>query len=459
MEQELVKEVQVNQPELPEKELPSKPISLKDCLDNLEDYGGMRILKMLIRETENLDPRRKALHDIYLTDPFYKDSRKALAKTLDLWIDLLEKNFENAEQIKDYCQEENKRVCQNISDNLYTIREEIKELETTYRALDVFFANTEKKRVDFLYLMNVAKQDIEAMSSQSSMAIIKEISDKYDTLDLRDSYSLLVMPGYMGSAQGIQDWAKIAHKNKVLLITDFEDSMTFDDLLSRLLKSNLQQSHRNNSSVIVACNYILGRRRSELSTEEEDLYIPASCAIAGRMTDVENISISQGIAGKRFGLLNRAPSVRFEMLKSELIKLIDLGVVPLIELEGQVMAFSNRTPYDGSIMELQEYPIVRIFDWVSKVIMQFCNDEAFVIWDAAVKSEMTDNLQNFLGKFKGAGKLYESYVIKGVNRDNATGNILVQIELKPFFAAKNFLIELTGQTEKGKMTMVWEDNL
>ena len=87
------------------------------------------------------------------------------------------------------------------------------------------------------------------------------------------------------------------------------------------------------------------------------------------------------------------------------------------------------------------------------------NDEAFVIWDATVKSDMVENLQRFLSKYKGAGKLYENYVIKGVDRDSATGNIHVQVELRPFFAAKNFLIELTGTTDNGKMTMKWKDSL
>ena len=68
---------------------------------------------------------------------------------------------------------------------------------------------------------------------------------------------ILVIPGYLDSGINIQDWAGFAHKNKALLITDFEDSMTCDDLMLRLEKSNLQSSNRNNSSVVVACNYIL----------------------------------------------------------------------------------------------------------------------------------------------------------------------------------------------------------
>ncbi len=445
--------------EMKERELDPKPLSLEDALVELDNYGGLRFVKTLIRETENLDPRRRALHDIFLSDPLYKETRKQLAKTLDLWIDCLNKDFEDVEQTIDYCAEENKKVEKCISDNLFTVREEIKELEKTYRVMDSFFANANAEKADFLTVMNVNKTELEDLSSKSSKTVIKELDEKYDNLNLRESYSLFVLPGYLGSAQMIQDWASVAHRNKVLMITDFEDSMTYDDLVMRLEKSDLLRPHRDNSSVVVACNYIVGRRRSELSAEDEDLYIPPSAAVAGRMTDTDCIPISQGIAGKKYGCLNNAAAVRFNLLKSELTKLIDMGVVPLLEIDGQVMAFSNRTPYEGSTLELQEYPIVRIFDWVSKVIQQFCNDEAFVIWDATVKQEMVDNIQAFLGKYKGAGKLYENYAIKGVNRDADTGNIVVKVEIKPFFAAKNFLIELTGMTDKGKMTMKWNDNL
>lgn len=434
--------------------------NLEECLAELSAYGGLRFFKMLIHGTENFDPRKKAVHDIFVSDPFYKDARKKLAKELDVWIDVIgNQDLTDADAASVYCSQHCADVEKSISDNLFTVRESIKELETSYRVLDTFFANTESSKVDFLHLMNVNKVELQEMDSQSSKAVIKELSNKYDTLNLRESYSLFVVPGYLGNSQLIQDWAKVAHANKVMMITDFEDSLTYEDLIFRLNRPSLQDSNRGNSSVVVCCNYILGRRKSELSAEEEDLYIPISGAIAGRMTDVENISISQGVAGRKYGCLNRVPTVRFELLKSELTKLIDMGVVPIVEIDGQVMAYSNRTPYDGSMQELQEYPIVRVFDWVSKVIMQFCNDEAFVIWDASVRSEMTDNLQRFLDKYKGPGKLYENYMIKGINQDPQTKNILVQVELKPFFAARNFLIELTGKSENGKMTMTWEDNM
>lgn len=441
-------------------QLPVKQsFNLADCLDSFDQYGGMRFIKALIRDAENMDPQKKALHNIFLSDPHYIETRERLTKTLDYWIEILEKDDDNPDHLAAVCLEECKKVEKSIAQNLFTVREEIKQLEITYRELDLFFKNTGQKNISFLSTMNVNKGDLHDFDTKSSQSIIKELNDRYDSLDLKDSYSLMVMPGFLESVQRVQDWAGIAHRNKVLLVTDFEDSQTYDDLMLRLEKSELQRPHRDNSSLVVACNYILARKRSELSDEFDDLFIPGSAAIAGKMTDVDNIPIAQGIAGRKYGSLNQAPTVRCPLLKAELTKLIDMGVVPLVEVDGQVLAFSNRTPYIGKTSELQEYPIVRVFDWVSKVIQQFCNDEAFVIWDSTIRKEMEENLERFLSKYKGAGKLYEDYFIKGINRDSVTGNILVQVEIKPFFAAENFLIELTGRTQQGKMTLAWEDNL
>lgn len=71
-------------------------------------------------------------------------------------------------------------------------------------------------------------------------AIHNELVDNYDRLDLKNNYGLLVVPGYLGSNKVIEKWAKIAHENKVMLVTDFEhldepdDVMEmFDDLLDR----------------------------------------------------------------------------------------------------------------------------------------------------------------------------------------------------------------------------------
>lgn len=432
--------------------------SLKTCIDKLARYGGMRLITGLIRDTVNMDPRRRALREVFLSDKIYKDARRKLATSLDLWIDVLTREDGNADSMLQYCQTECVRAEECLKDNLLSVREEIRNLEVSYRTIENYFANTGQQKIHHLDVMNVDKENLKDINTDDSSILEKTLKNSYDKIDIKDSYSLLVMPGNIGDATVIRHWAHVAHENKVLIVTDFEDCPTYDDLIYRLDESALQDNLLEMSNVVVACNYILGRRKSEIADEFDDLYIPSSSAIAGRMSDTKNIVISQGVAGRKYGRLDNVGTVRFDMLKSELALLIDKGVVPLIEVDGQVMAFSNCTMYNGSIAGLQEYPITRVFDWVSKVIMQLCNYEVNTIWNGMVEAEMISKFQDFLEKYKGPGNLYESYVINGVKQDPSSKNIIVDIELKPFFAAKNFIIGLTGKKLTNNM-MKWEQKI
>lgn len=424
----------------------------------LEQMGGFRFLKTIIPGVENLDPRKRASKRSFLTDSFYKDERKELSFVLDQWIDVLENRDEQIDQLIMQLQADYVKAERCLQDNLADVREEIKELEITYRGMESFFDNVGAEKVDFVSFMNVNKNRLSDYNSEDTKAVENELNNLYDQLDLRKSHSLVLMPGYLGDADNVRFWAKVAHKNKAMIVTDFEDSYTYDDLIQRLKKTYLMDNDINLSSVVMVSNYILARRKSELADEMDDLYIPASPSVVGRMCDTEHIRISQGVAGKRYGMINDVLSVRFNMLKSELTLLIDYGIVPLIEMEGRIYAFSNRTLYNGPIDALKEYTIVRVFDWVSKVIQQFCNDEALVIWDSSTKAELSENIHAFLTRYKGNEQLFENYTLKEITQDPVTKNVLVQVEIRPFYATRNFLIELTGTKQQSNI-MSWEQQI
>ena len=445
---------------------PERQATLQDYLDQLFQYGGMQFIRMLVRGVERLDPHKKAIRDSFLKDDIFENERKQLAVTLDMWIDFLSSphKTDNREQVVTDCEKHiNHKVTEyerRIVNNMSVIRNSIQKLETAYRTLGLFFANTNKEKVDFLSIINVDRSKLNDLSSNDSKTVIKELNSKYDKLDLRESYSLFVIPGYLNDFQtnNIDDWINVAYANKALFITDFQDCLQYDDLIYYLNKASLQGSKPIFSSAIVACNYILKRRKSEQAGEYDDLYIPASGALAGRMTDVENIPIAQGIAGKQFGRMEGVPSVRLDMTKAELSKLIDYGMVPVVEVSGQVYAFSNSTIYNGSVKELQEYPIVRVFNWVSKVLLQYCNDQAFTNWSSTVEENMKYEIGMFLNKKKNE-RLIDDFTVNDIHRDPQSGDVLVQVEIKPFFAARNFLIELKGKSELGKLSFHLEDQL
>lgn len=430
---------------------------LQLSLKGLDKFGGFQLIKGLIKGAENMDPRRKAVKNIFLTDSTYEDTRKKFKNELDMWIEILENGGSDPMEIIDICNDRCEKATENLSNNLYNIHEEIRELEVAYRALDSFFANAGQSKVDCITLMNVDKNELESHDSEDTVAVRDELEKYYDRLSLKNNYSLLVVPGYMGDSDTIRMWASTAYKNKVLLITDFKDSLNFSMLKEELDDANLQGLDAQLANVVMTCNYILGRRKSEIAKEDDDTYVPASAALAGRMTNTDEVVIAQGIAGKKYGTLSNAKGARMEMRKSEIAAIIDQGVVPIVEEDGRVMAFSNRSLYNGATLGLQEYPIVRVFDWMGKVFQNFFNDEAFINWNSSVKAELQQAVHDFLSDYKGPGRLIENYNLKGINQDPKTKDISVQVELKPFFAAKNFLIELTGHN--GTAGVDWEQNV
>ena len=456
--EELKKEAQGESLELREKEKIENPAELlQSSLGGLDKFGGFQLLKGLIKGIENMDPRRKAIKNIFLQDAAYADNRQKLKNELALWVSILESGGTDPMAIIDSCKSKCEKAEQNLKNNLFALHDEVRNLEVTYRSLDSFFSNAGQGKIDCLTLMNVNKAELEYNDSEDTLAIRDELERYYDRLSLKNNYSLVVLPGYLGDATTVRMWADTAYRNKVILLTDFKDSQNFSMLKDELDDANLQGQEAKMANVVMTCNYILGRKKSELAGEDDDVYIPASAALAGRMSNTEETVIAQGAAGKKYGTLGNVKGARLDLRKSEIASLIDQGVIPMVEEDGRTMAFSNRSLYNGATLGLQEYPIVRTFDWIGKVFQNFFNDEAFINWNSSVKAELQQAVHDFLSDYKGPGKLIENYNLKGINQDPRTKDIKIEVELKPFFAAKNFFIELTGHN--GDAGVEWDQNV
>lgn len=457
--EEQKKEALAGGPELQERKKIENPGELlqKSLNEGLSKYGGFQLLKGLIKGVENMDPRRKAVKNIFLADAAYADARQKLKNELELWVNILEKGGNDPMEIIEDCKANCAKAEQNLESNLFSIHDEIRQLEVTYRTLDTFFANAGQGKIDCITLMNVNKEELGSHDSEDTVAIREELEQYYDRLNLKNNYSLLVVPGYLGDAATIRMWADTAYRNKVIMVTDFKDSLNFEMLKDELEDASLQGQDTKLANVIMTCNYILGRKKSDLAGEDDDVYLPGSGALAGRMTNTEEIVIAQGAAGKKYGTLSNVKGARLDLRKSEIAALIDQGVIPMVEEDGRTMAFSNRSLYNGATLGLQEYPIVRVFDWIGKVFQNFFNDEAFTNWNSQVKGELQQAIHDFLSDYKGPGKLIENYNLKKLDQDPKTKDIKIEVELKPFFAAKNFFIELTGHN--GNAGVDWEQDV
>ena len=167
--------------------------------------------------------------------------------------------------------------------------------------------------------------------------------------------------------------------------------------------------------------------------------------------------VLMGSDGKKYGTMNEVSGARFDLKKSEIAALNDLNLIPMVYEDNRVMAFSNKTLFNGNNIGLQEYPIVRVFDWVGKVFMNFFNDVAFQKFDKGLKDATWEQIVGFLNDYK--GKLFEDYTFdrEGIRQDPVTKDITIAVNIKPFFAAKNFYIKLEGHD--GKEGREWKQDV
>ena len=87
--------------------------------------------------------------------------------------------------------------------------------------------------------------------------------------------------------------------------------------------------------------------------------------------------------------------------------------------------------------------------------MDFLNRRAFENFNSRTKKNLLKQIVRFLDSITGPDKLIENFDIRRFEQDpNQKDHINLDIHLRPFFPAKNFLIKMDGQ--KGEDGNDWE---
>lgn len=424
------------------------------------DTKMLGVIRTFLPDAGNLDPANRAKKNIFLTEKRYEAKREALKNDIKGWLSLLDnKKLTSATEFSDYCKEEVQKYTELLQKNVTSALDVTQNLERTYRALDDFFKNAGTDKVKNLRIVNVNKDDIADDDSGFLEEIDSLLKEGYDMLSLKDSYSIMCIPGAVFEDRvSLLEWAKVAHKYKVMLVTDHADEDCFDDLKSNT--EGFKDSDVELMNVIMTANWIEGREAEKLSEFEKEtgaFYVYPSGALAGKLYN-ESVTMAQGAAGKKFGTLDGVKGVHAKLLKSEIASLMDNQVVPMVVSEGRVMAFNNTTLYNGDLTDMKEYPIVRVFDWVKKVLMNFANEKVHEVWDKFQSpKELKERIQDFLNQHKGYGKLFQDYQIGEPQFDKERGVVTCDISLTPFNAARNFLIKVSADKSSKDATVEIKD--
>jgi len=252
-------------------------------MDDLKQYGGFAFLENIIDGFSNLNPKRKARRAIFMEDEQWKFQRGEVKNRLSLWLDLLQNN-ENIASMLDVAKEKGVNAEKKLNSDLKLALGKTKQLETAYRHVAHFYENAEEEKIRNITILNVSPEQARDLDNPLFIDHVRnELVQHFDRLDLRKNYGILVVPGHMENNAILTKWSKMAYENKVMLVTDFKDLGSPDDVVDVFENADHTGGDAYLSNALMTCNYLLGRERVEECGEEDDVFIPPSGALAGRI--------------------------------------------------------------------------------------------------------------------------------------------------------------------------------
>jgi len=425
-----------------------KLVKIKEKVAVLKKRGGFRLLEGIIdgvKGIRELNPKDEARRTAFLTDEDKKEKREQLKNELNLIKEILTQS-EDTNEIVESCKEKNEKAAKVLQENLKEIFDNTKDLEKAYRALDLFFKNSEEESIRNLYIINVPVEEFRsAENTELRESLEQHFKDKYDRFSLENNYSLMVIPGYLGD--NLEFWSKMAHKYQITLVTDYKDSRDMESVEDSIEEKKLKGSDKHLSNTIITCNYGVVRKKLE-GIEDDDMYLPMSTALAGKMYSGDGIQPS---AGKKHGKLDGVLGTRIDLLRSKTDAIDKMGMVPIIyEKQWGVVAMSDTTLCaESSDPDLKAIGVVRANDWIQKSIVDYLNALTFQTFDGNLRNEIKRALNSFFKKVSGYGGLLESYSIDKIDQDPENPQkVDIAIRVKPYFATKHYVVDYTGTQGK-----------
>lgn len=433
----------------------AEKVKLNEAINKLAKFGGFSFLESSVEGIASMNPERAARKKAFLNDNATKAARETLKSNINLWIELLSSSGSVSEML-DKSKENAQKASELLKDNQLKAVEAVYDLEKSYRNVMLFYKNTEEEKLKNISIVNAAPEQITDLDNSRFIDYVaNELKQNYDKLDLRENYSLLVIPGYLGSAKVLDKWSKIAYDNKAFLYTDFMDLDQPDDVVDMFYTANMASADAFKANTSMVCNWLVGRGKYNELGEEQDLHVSPAAALAGK---VYSTLMSQITAGKKYGGINEVESVVFPLKKSEISQLDKMGLIPMVNEYGKVMAFSGKTLFNGDNLGLQTYSVVRVFDYIMKVLFDFLNRRAFENWSTKTEKDLRAQIIKFLDGVQGPDRLIEKFKIVRFMRDpNQKDRIYLDIHITPFFPAKSFVIKLDGT--KGEEENTWNTDI
>ena len=362
----------------------------------------------------------------------FKQSRAEMKRKLQLLVTQLDKDGDPAAAAAQQVQQ----IEKIKNDNLTKIFRKNRSLEQTWRELDLFFANAAQRELKSLVILNAnTKQVDEAVITAKVGAMFEEVNSA--AIDQSKNYSFLVAPGFQGQSL-IEKFAAMAHKNKALFLTDYENKSSTEDVMEAATeegKPRLGGVEKVWSRTVMYTNYAL--LRDKYTQERAMLYGSPAAAVAGKMYSIDNIA--QPIAGAQFGPLRGLKGIRFRVSQDQANTLDSENFNPLTEAFGSLMPFNCVTMFKGENVELRQYSVIRTLDYIDKLLKHFLNQYVFTsMQDSAIRGHVHKTVLGMLEKLEELKILKRGRITHFDINEDRPDRFDIRLDLVPMYVTSAF---------------------
>jgi hypothetical protein len=406
----------------------------------------------LVRGVEWLDPKKSFQRKEFLTKKDFASQRKLLAQRLEGWVEFLGKS-ENLDEIRKNLTEESTKLEANLEKNMKKVHRASREIESTYRAIDKFFANAQQEPDEKVnaYFVNASAEELSNPDDKEKFEqVAKAIADLYREWSIKDCFAMCVVPGYLGSVANIDSFSRqLGLPNKVHVMTDLPDFESVDEVMDMLDDpsfAGLAGIDDYKQYVSLFSNYILARGQNQY--ENEDMWIPPSAAVAGKMYQGDTtVGMQQPMAGFKHGKIADAEYLRFKANQPDASKINEKGVNPLVNFEGSAVAMGAATLFTKETFNV--YSIRRTYDYVYKTLRNYLNKQTFSVIDQKFIDSMRRDIDKFMKAISGGDNILQDYKVEifADEEMRKRQEIDIKVSLNPKYPARTFNIEFMAWNE------------
>ncbi|UCD94766.1 MAG: hypothetical protein JSU69_01565 [Candidatus Zixiibacteriota bacterium] len=406
----------------------------------------------LVRGVEWLDPKKDFQRKEFLTKKNFANQRKLLAERLRVWVNALSTG-DNLDEVRKKLNEDATKLEENLEKNMTKVHKASRELETTYRAIDKFFANAQAEPDEKVnaYFSNVGIEQLTDPDDKEKFEeITKAVADLYREWSVKECFSMCVVPGWAGSVENIDTLARqLGKANKVHVMTDLPNFEKFEEVMDMLddpTYANLPGIDDYKQYVSVFANYVMAREANQY--EGGDMWIPPSAVVAGMMYQGDTtVGMQQPMAGFKHGKIADAKYLRFKANQPDASKINEKGVNPMVSFEGSAVAMGASTLFSKETFNV--YSIRRTYDYVYKTLRNYLNKQTFSVIDQKFIDTLRRDIDKFMKAISGGDNILQDYKVEifADEEMRKRQEVDLKVALNPKYPARTFNIEFTAWNE------------